>query len=133
SSISRVSRVRVDTSFGSTSDSAGTSRTSSKASPSRANFCSNSSSPSIRPSSSPSKENSLSVGGDDLEVRDLHVLGQLRGDARVEPSGPELERRRGPGGDCRPQRLLERPPLQLRGGEPREEHVAAANGRDGLD
>ena len=43
-SIERVSRARVETSFGSTRDSAGTSRTSSKVSPSRANFRSSSSS-----------------------------------------------------------------------------------------
>ena len=38
SSIERVSRVRVETSFGSTCDSAGTSSTSSKVRPSLANF-----------------------------------------------------------------------------------------------
>ena len=38
SAIVRVSRVAVETSFGSTADSAGTSRTSSKVSPSLANF-----------------------------------------------------------------------------------------------
>ena len=40
SSSSRVSRVRVETSFGSTSDSAGIRETSSKERPSRANFSS---------------------------------------------------------------------------------------------
>ena len=61
SSSSRVSRVRVETSFGSTSDDAGTSRTSSKARPSRANLSSSARrrSTSTRPSSNPSKENSL--------------------------------------------------------------------------
>src|SRR5262245_13183278 len=61
SSSSRVSRDRVDTSFGSTSEDAGTSRTSSKARPSRANLSSSARrrSTSTRPSSNPSKENSL--------------------------------------------------------------------------
>src|SRR5581483_4346480 len=135
SSIPRVSRVRVETSFGSTSDSAGTSRTSSNARPSRANFSSSARrrSTSRRPSSSPSKEESLSLGGDGLEVAELHVLGQLGGDAGVEAAGPELERRRGAGSDRRSQRVLQRPPLEPGGGEAGDEHVAAADRGDRLD
>jgi hypothetical protein len=58
SSIARVKRVRVETSFGRTADSAGTSRTSSNVRPSFANFASSASkrSTSTRPSSSSAKE-----------------------------------------------------------------------------
>ena len=98
SSISRESRVRVETSFGSTSDSAGTRRTSSNASPSRANFSSSetSRSTSIRPSSSSAKERSLALGYDGLEVDDVHVGVQAGGLPRVETAGPQLEGRCAP-------------------------------------
>src|SRR4051794_33949882 len=135
SSISRVSRVRVETSFGSTSDSAGTSSTSSNASPSRANFCSSemSRSTSIRPSSSPSKKDRLAFGGDGLEVGQLNILDQLGRDARIEPSGAELERRRGTRCDRRPQRVLGRTLVEHTGHVAGEQHVAAPHCGDRLD
>ncbi len=52
SEIERLKRVAVEASFGSTWDSAGTSRTSSNVNPSRENLSSSASSCSIRPSSS---------------------------------------------------------------------------------
>ena len=51
SSTDRVKRVAVETSFGRTCDSAGSSSTSSNVSPSRANLASSASNLSIRPSS----------------------------------------------------------------------------------
>ena len=63
SAIVRVRRVAVRTSFGSTDDSAGTSRTSSKVRPSRPNFSSNE-------SSCPSKEDRVTGLVDGLGARD---------------------------------------------------------------
>ena len=127
---------RVETSFGSTSDSAGTSRTSSNASPSRANFCSSSRSrsTSIRPSSSPSKKDRLAVGGDGLEVGDAGRPASAAEATRGGRGG----RRRAPastraGGDRRAQRVLGRPPVELGRDEAGEQDVAAADRGDRLD
>src|SRR5439155_9507650 len=71
--------------------------------------------------------------GDRFELSDTDARLQPSGVAWVEPAGAELERRRGPGGDRRLERLVERPLRDPRSEERSEEHVAGAHRRDRLD
>src|SRR6185295_8250900 len=100
SAIVRVSLVAVRTSFGSTDDSAGTSRTSSKVRPSRPNFSS-------YESSCPSKADSVTACPDGLadgsELDDLDPGEQAAGLAGVEATCSDLERGRRSCGDAEPQ------------------------------
>src|SRR4051812_21350314 len=122
SAIERVKRVAVETSFGSTSDSPGTSSTSSKVSPSFANFrgSSVSSSPescfsnSIRRGYPPWRSSLLERDGGQLGHLDRAV--QARREPRIEEAGADLLHRRGTRGDGESERLLDGAAGQL-GGE----------------
>src|SRR4051794_7584427 len=142
STIVRVSRVAVETSFGRTDDSAGTRRTSSKVSPSFANFAGRL----VWAGSSPRFSTSIGEGyrGERmrsielrgfarLEVRELDPGLQPPGLPRVEPPGAHLECRRGARRDGGAQGLLVRPARVPCGDVRREQHVAGADGRDGID
>src|SRR5215218_9224858 len=96
SAIVRVRRVAVRTSFGSTDDSAGKRRTSSKVSPSRPNLSS-------YESSWPSKEHRVTAPLDGLghgrELRDVDGAEEPAGLPGIEVAGADPESRRGAGAD----------------------------------
>src|SRR5215210_818963 len=128
--IVRVRRVAVRTSFGSTEDSAGTSRTSSNVRPSRPNFSS-------YESSCPSKEHRVTACLDDLADRRqlVHLDGAEKspGVPWVEVPGPDLQRRRRPGGYRELQRLLGRAAGEVRCDELGEQDVTGADDGDRVD
>src|SRR5215218_3792318 len=130
SAIVRVRRVAVRTSFGSTDDSAGKRRTSSKVSPSRPNLSS-------YESSWPSKEHRVTAPLDGLghgrELRDVDGAEEPAGLPGIEVAGADPERRRGAGGDGELQRLLRGPAGEVGGDELGEEDAAGADDGDGLD
>src|SRR5438270_3525081 len=149
SSMRGVRRVAVETSFGSTCDSAGTSSTSSKVSPSRPNFSSSRRRRSISTSygsaaldSTPIRQRisvfrrrsgRSALVGDGLELLDLHLRCEPRDIARVEPARADLERRDGAGRDGERQRLLDRAPVAPGGDEARDEGVARSDSRSRLE
>src|SRR5882672_5304044 len=143
SAIVRVSRVAVETSFGRTADSAGTSRTSSKVSPSLANFAGRLVSAGARPSFSTSiweryrgrrmRGAGATSGLDGLQLGELDARLQPARLSRVEAAGADLERRRGACGDGGAQRLLPRPAGVACGDERGEQDVAGADGRYRVD
>src|SRR5215211_415439 len=146
SEISRVRRVRVEASAGSTLDSAGRSSRSSNVSPSFANFCSSARSRSIsaRPSSSSIAEvyrrgpttppaRPLPLVGDGLEPLDLHERRQTARLTGVEASSTGLEDRGRTCPDCSPDGVLGAPATLARGEVPSEQDIARSDGRHGLE
>src|SRR6266404_806201 len=141
STIVRVSRVAVETAFGRTDDSAGTSRTSSKVSPSFANFAGRVDSDGSSPSFSTSiaewyRRRRMGVGClrfDGLQLAERDARLQASGLPRVELPGADLERRGGSRRDRGAQRLLVRPPGVAGRNERRQQHVAGANRRHRFD
>src|SRR5436190_771716 len=131
SAIVRVRRVAVRTSFGSTDDSAGRSRTSSKVSPSLPNFASRSSSQSRGRAYQPLPTGLASA--DRRELLDLDAGGEPRRVAWLEAASADLEGRRRAGSHREPQRLARRPRVEQGGEVLREQQVARADHRDGLD
>ena len=154
----RVSRVAVETSFGRTCDSAGTSRTSSKVRPSRANLSSSGQlTPlELRPTSISARElpkiaTLYHRRVDGRLPRPLGARPRDRGRRRRAPPTldvvdeprrpprtsnwpePTTSRRGGAGGDRAAERLLRRHLLEPRGDERGEEHRAGADRRDDVD
>src|SRR5262249_47371287 len=130
STIVRVRRVAVETSFGRTADSAGSSSTSSKVRPSLPNLLSR--------SSSNSKGRSIVAAGPAgsegrRQFADLDERGQAAGFLGAEAAGPRHQHRRGAGGDTEPQRLIGRFAVELGGKPLREQDVAGADGGDRLE
>src|SRR6476619_3678494 len=134
SATERVRRVAVETSFGSTPDSAGTSRTSSKVSPSLANLSSRSLKWSD-PSGPPGGRTRFPRSGDGLELVHLDPGREAPRLRRIEAARTDLEHRRAAGRDREAKRVLDRGRTGIEDGrEPLgEERVARPDDGDRLE